>query len=90
MIVVGSRLVGSVLVTALLILPAATALRLSPRLGQVVLLSLGVALLGSLGGVLVYHRWPIIPAGTAIVLIMFLHFLWSLAISAFRRRATVS
>jgi ABC-type Mn2+/Zn2+ transport system permease subunit len=84
-IVIGSRLIGSVLVTALLILPAATALRISDRLSRVVMLSLGVALTGTLGGVLIDHRWPMIPAGPAVVLILFILFLLSLAYSSIRR-----
>lgn len=84
-IVIGSRLIGSVLVTALLILPAATALRLSARLSSVILLSLSVALTGTLGGVLIYHCWPLVPAGPAVVLILFTLFLTSLAYSSLRR-----
>lgn len=77
-IVVGSRLMGSVLVSALLILPAATALRVSARLDRVVMLSIAIALVGALGGVLLHHVWMIIPAGPAIVLILFALFLISL------------
>lgn len=84
-LVVGSRLVGSVLVTALLILPAATALRLSSKLNYVVGLSLAVANIGAVGGILLSRAKPILPPGPAIVLIMFLLFLISLGTSAFRR-----
>lgn len=49
-IVVSMKLAGVVLVTALLVLPGATALLLSRRMGVVSALSLVVALLGVMGG----------------------------------------
>lgn len=78
-IVIGMRVVGSVLVTALLILPAATALRVSWRLTHVVTISIGVAVVGCLGGLLISRQWPFLPAGPVMVLLMFLMFLVSLA-----------
>lgn len=87
-IVVGSRLIGSVLVTALLILPAATALRLSGKLWNVVLLSIAVALIGTLGGVLIYSQWNLVPPGPAVVLILFILFLISLGYSSLRPKTT--
>jgi zinc transport system permease protein len=49
-IVVAMKLTGVVLATALLVLPGATALKLSDRLGRVVALSLGAGVLGLVGG----------------------------------------
>ncbi|MFW6059281.1 MAG: metal ABC transporter permease [Phycisphaeraceae bacterium] len=49
-IMVSIRLVGFVLVSALLVIPGATALQLSARLGRVVLWSLAVGLVGVVGG----------------------------------------
>ena len=74
-IVIGVRVAGSVLVTALLVLPGATALMLSRRLGVVVALSIATALLGAACGLLVNIRWSYLPAGPVMVLIMFLLFL---------------
>lgn len=88
-IVVGSRVVGSVLVVALLILPAATAMRVSSRLDRVVGVSLAVALIGTIGGMLISQRWDKIPVGPAIVLIMFTLFLASLIIASLQRRQVV-
>jgi ABC-type Mn2+/Zn2+ transport system permease subunit len=70
-IMIGARLAGSVLVVALLVLPGATALMLSRRLGRVVALSVAAALLGTTAGVVVGMTWPIIPTGPAIVLSLF-------------------
>ncbi|MGN6627394.1 MAG: metal ABC transporter permease [Tepidisphaeraceae bacterium] len=74
-IVTGIRVVGSVLVTALLVLPAATANLLSRRLGRVVGLSIGVALLGAWGGLLLSSAARAIPAGSGMVLVMVVLFL---------------
>jgi manganese/iron transport system permease protein len=73
-IVVGMRLVGNVLVTALLILPGATALLLGRRLFWVFTFSIIVALIGTLGGLLVNHYWPFLPSGPSIVLVLFAQF----------------
>ena len=81
-IVVGTRVAGSVLVVALLVLPGATALAVSQRLGAVVATSVGVSLLGTSGGVAVSKAWPFIPSGPAIVLALFAVFAVSLATTA--------
>jgi manganese/iron transport system permease protein len=73
-IVLGTRLAGSVLVVALLILPGVTALLLSRRLRRVVTIAIGVALIGAAGGVLFTLRWPFVPAGPAMVLVLFVQF----------------
>ena len=73
-IVVGSRVAGSILVTALLVLPGATALLLSDRLRTTVALAVAVGLVGAAGGLLVRLRWPFVPTGPAIVLVMFAAF----------------
>lgn len=74
-IVIGVRIAGSVLVTALLVLPGATALQVSRKLPRVLATSILIALTGTLGGLLTSAQWRQIPAGPAIVLIMFLEFL---------------
>lgn len=73
-ILIGVRFAGSVLVTALLVLPAATALMLSRRMPIVLLLSAASALVGTFGGVLVNYFWRYLPAGPCIVLLMFAGF----------------
>lgn len=83
-IVIGTRVVGSVLVTALLVLPAATANLLSRRIDRVVVLSIVVAVLGAWGGLLANLHWRALPAGSMIVLVMFVLFVAALAWSRLR------
>lgn len=75
LIVLGMRLMGGVLVTALLVLPGATAMLMSERLRIVVAWSLVTALVAALAGVAVNLRWTFLPAGPAIVLVLFIEFL---------------
>src|SRR5688500_5263932 len=74
-IVVGARVAGSILVTALLVLPGATALLLSDRLRWIVAASVAVGVVGAAGGLAVRSRWTFLPTGPAIVLTMFATFL---------------
>jgi ABC-type Mn2+/Zn2+ transport system permease subunit len=75
-IVIGMRIAGSVLMTALLILPGATALLLARDLRLVVTVSAAVGLIGSVGGLmLTRHVWPYVPSGSAIVLTLFGEFI---------------
>lgn len=74
-IVIGVRVAGSVLVTALLVLPGATALAVSRRMTTVVSISVAVGLLGAVGGLLVNARWAFLPVGPSIVLTLFAVFL---------------
>ncbi|HWE97865.1 MAG TPA: metal ABC transporter permease [Tepidisphaeraceae bacterium] len=85
-IVVGVRLAGNVLVTALLVLPGATALLLCRGLREAVFASLAVALAGTLGGVCVHFRWRFLPTGPAIVLLLFGEFLVAYAWARLARR----
>jgi manganese/iron transport system permease protein len=80
-IVAGVRVVGSVLVTALLVLPGAAATLLSDRLNRALALSVAIALLGAVGGVVISLRWTFVPAGAAIVLLLFVEFLIAYATS---------
>ncbi len=86
-IVIGIRVVGSVLVTALLVLPAASANLLTRRLSRVVMLSLAIALIGAWGGLLISAYWRGLPAGSMIVLTMFAEFLVVLVWSKIRPRS---
>src|SRR5262249_8861396 len=74
LIVLGTRVAGSVLVVAMLILPGATALLLGRRFATVVSISVIVAIIGAGAGVGVAARWPYIPTGPAIVLGLFVQF----------------
>lgn len=73
-IVVGVRVAGNLLVPALLVLPGATAMQISKRLRTVVVISVAVGLLGAVAGLAVRARWPEIPTGSAIVLVLFVAF----------------
>lgn len=73
-IVIGVRVAGSVLVTALLVLPGATALLLSQRLNVVLALSLTVGVLGAIGGLAVHWDKTFVPIGPGIVLVLFAQF----------------
>lgn len=64
--VTGMKLAGVVLATAMLVLPGATALRLSDRLPRVLLLSIAVSLVGVLGGLVASFELDL-PAGACIV-----------------------
>jgi len=80
-IVAGVRVVGSVLMTALLVLPGAAALLLTDRLKRALAWSIAIALMGAIGGVTLSLRYPFIPAGAAIVLLLFAEFLIAYATS---------
>jgi ABC-type Mn2+/Zn2+ transport system permease subunit len=84
-IIIGVRLVGSVLVTALLVLPGTTALSLCRRMRPALILAITVTLVGALGGLLVNDRWSFIPVGPSIVLILFIQFILAYAAGSFRR-----
>lgn len=89
-IVLGIRLAGSVLITALLVLPAATALLLTERLTSVFVIAIATAVIGTAAGVIVHLTRSMVPAGPAIVLSMFLEFLICFTASRIRftHRAT--
>ncbi len=70
-IVLGVRVVGSVLVTALLVLPGATALLLSQRLPAVLIAAVTTAVIGAAAGIELSAHWRFVPAGPAIVLTLF-------------------
>ena len=74
-IVIGVRVAGSVLVTAFLVLPGASALLASKRLNTAIMVSVIVGLVGTLGGLSAHFAKSFIPEGPAIVLLLFLEFL---------------
>jgi manganese/iron transport system permease protein len=83
-IVVGALVAGSLLVTALLVLPGATALLLSDRLRTTVALSVGVGLVGAAAALVVHARYAFLPMGPSIVLAMFAMFVAAYAWSRVR------
>lgn len=88
-IVIGMRVAGNVLVTALLILPGATALLLSRRLPVVMGIAIVAATVGALAGVALNHyAWPFLPSGPVMVLAMFVEFIAAYGISRLRRKSS--
>ena len=87
-IVVGLRLMGAVLVTALLVLPGATALLLSTRLRSVFIIAACAALLAALIAPFISARFPFLQTGPTLVLILVAQFLLAWAFS--RRSAAIS
>jgi manganese/iron transport system permease protein len=85
-IIVGAKVAGSVLVTALLVLPGATALLLSDKLRTTVIGSVVVGLAGAAIALLVRWRSPQLPMGPIIVLALFALFLLAYAWTRLRRR----
>jgi ABC-type Mn2+/Zn2+ transport system permease subunit len=83
-IVIGIRIVGSVLVTALLVLPAVTANMFTQRLRDVFLISLAVGLIGAWTGLWISEQFRMLPAGSCIVLVMVLEFLIGMLYSKLR------
>lgn len=82
--IIGMQVVGTLLVTALLVLPGATAQVLSRRLTTVIGIAILVGLAGAIGGSLVHAQWRAIPVGPAFVLVMFGVFVVSLGVSRLR------
>lgn len=76
-IIVGVRLIGSVLITAMLILPGATAMLLTRRLYPSLWMSCIAACAAVIIGLSVAARWPALPQGPLIVLSMFVLFITS-------------
>jgi ABC-type Mn2+/Zn2+ transport system permease subunit len=83
-IVIGVRVAGSVLITALLVLPGTAALALARRMRAVVACAVSVALIGAVGGLLVNARWSYLPVGPSIVLILFAQFVVAYVVGAMR------
>jgi ABC-type Mn2+/Zn2+ transport system permease subunit len=70
LIVIGMRVVGGVLMTALLVLPGATAMLLSRRLSSVIAIAVGSSLIAALVGLMLNAQWGFFPVGPSIVLVM--------------------
>ncbi|MEX2217783.1 MAG: metal ABC transporter permease [Phycisphaerales bacterium] len=86
-IVTAMKLAGVVLATALLVLPGATALRLSDRLPTVMALALLVALAGVVGGLGASALISVLPPGACMVGVLVVLFGVARAAQAARARA---
>ncbi len=84
--IVGLHIVGTLLITALLVLPGATGMLVSKRLNSVTLIACGTGICGALGGYLANAWQPIIPVGPAFVLTMFAAFAIAFGVSRLRRQ----
>ncbi len=83
--IIGMQVVGTLLVTALLVLPGATAQLLSRRLSTVAAISVAVGLAGAISGSIVHRQWHAIPVGPAFVLAMFAIFVAALGVARIRQ-----
>ena len=86
-ITIGTRLTGSLLIVALLVLPGATAMQLSRNMNRILLISIVTGVVGALAGPLLHHRYRFIPEGPAIVLTLVLLFTVAYATARLRRQA---
>jgi len=83
-IVVSIKLVGIILVSALLVIPGAIGMQLSRNYRGVLAVSLTSGLVGVASGLFI-SSWVDVASGAAIVLVMFFMFLLALAVSPKRR-----
>ena len=74
-IIVGLPITGSVLVTALLVLPGVTATMLTRHLRGTLAIAIATALVAAVAGAMINAAWRFIPVGPAIVLVLFAQFL---------------
>jgi manganese/iron transport system permease protein len=73
-ILLGMRLMGSLLVAALLVLPGAIGLQVSRRMSVVVGVAVVSGLVGAIAGPVINHVWGFVKEGPAIVLVLVLEF----------------
>lgn len=80
--VLSMKLAGVVLATALLVIPGATALKLSERFGRVMWLSVGAAFVSIVGGLVLSFEadWPPGPSIVSVLTVIYAasHVVWSL------------
>jgi ABC-type Mn2+/Zn2+ transport system permease subunit len=88
MIVVAMRLAGYLLVTALLVLPGATALVLSQRFKTVLMISVVVSLVGIICGLAFQARYNFLEGGPPMVLVLVAQFAFAYGWSMLRTRRT--
>ena len=86
-IVVSLKIIGALLVEALVVVPAAAARNVASGTRSYLLLSIGIAFLAGVGGLGVSTRF-LVPTGGAVVLAVTTLFFLTLAIRVLRRRRT--
>jgi ABC-type Mn2+/Zn2+ transport system permease subunit len=74
-IVIGMRVVGPVLMTALLVLPGATAMLLSRHLSTAIFISIATAIISAIAGLILNSQWRFLPLGPSIVLVLVAEFI---------------
>lgn len=84
-ILIGTRVLGSILVIAMLVLPGATALTLSRRLARVMTLSVFAGFFGVVIGLGAHGLWSYLPVGPCIALCLFVEFLLVYAVTHLSR-----
>ncbi|HMO87072.1 MAG TPA: metal ABC transporter permease [Lacipirellulaceae bacterium] len=83
-IVIGVRVVGTLLISALLVLPGAAALMWTSRLNTSIALACILSAIGAFAGVLVHQAVPYLPAAPCVVLVMFVMFVVSFVVKQVR------
>jgi len=83
-IVISIKVVGIVLVSALLVTPAAAAAQLSQRFGIIMVLSVIIGVVSTQGGLLLSYGWDT-PSGATIVLVVTALFILASAYARLRR-----
>lgn len=84
-VVVAIRLVGLILVSALLIIPGTAALILSRRLKIVLTLAAIIGIIGAIGGLVISIELKTLSPGACIVAVLFAIFALSLTVAGLRR-----
>jgi ABC-type Mn2+/Zn2+ transport system permease subunit len=84
-ILAAMQVMGSILVTALLVIPGTCATLIATRLRMVMVISVVAALAGVAGGLAIQMRWPFLPAGPAVVLVLLVLFVICYVRGATRR-----
>ncbi len=85
-IVIGMAVVGSVLMTALLILPGAIAMLLSRKLSSVLVIAIVSSVIAAVAGLLINQQWRFLPVGPGIVLVLVSEFVVAYGLSFAQKR----
>ena len=86
LVVIGMRVVGGVLMTALLVLPGATAMLVSQRFSAVIATAVGSSLIAAVMGLILNAQWAFFPVGPSIVLVMVAEFVAAYLVQLVRPR----
>lgn len=73
-IVIGMKVVGILLVAALLVIPSAAGLQIAKTFRQAVIISSGVSVFSVLSGLIMAYYWDLPAAGTTVVVSFFVFF----------------